>query len=531
MTPPRGYLALVLHAHLPYVRHPEHDHFLEEQWFFEAMTETYIPLVHVFEGLMRDGVDFRLTISLSPPLVAMMRDTLLLQRYARHLDRLVDLGYREVERTQHDGAFRGLAHMYREHFTHIRDTFRRYEGNIVRAFRNFQDAGKLEIITCNATHMFLPLADRNWAVCHAQVELAAREHEKHFGRRPKGMWLAECGYFRGLDELLRDSGIRYFFVDTHGLLFADRRPAYGVYAPLYCPTGVAAFGRDIESSKQVWSAQEGYPGDGAYRDFYRDIGYDLDLNYIRPFIHPDGFRHYTGYKYYRITDRHTPLDRKAPYDPHAARERAAQHAGNFMYNRERQIEFLAGKMDRPPIVVAPYDAELYGHWWFEGPMFLDYLFRKLQYDQNVLAPITPSEYLSKFPTNQVATPCTSSWGYKGYAEVWLNGSNDWVYRHMHKMGERMVELARQYPAAEGVRRRALNQAARELLLGQASDWTFIMKTGTTVPYAVGRVCDHINRFNHLYDAIRGGAINEPWLRSLEEKDNLFPDIDYRVYLR
>jgi 1,4-alpha-glucan branching enzyme len=518
----RGYLALVLHAHLPYVRHPEHEYFLEENWFYEAMTETYLPLVHVFEGLVRDGIDFRLTLSLSPTLAAMMRDPLLLSRYAARLDRLVELGHREIDTTRGDPAFHPLAWMYRDHFMHVRDTFRRYEGDVVRAFRGFQDAGKLELITCNATHMFLPLADRNWAVCHAQVELAAREHERHFGRRPRGMWLAECGYVRGVDELLRESGIRFFFVDTHGVLFADRRPAYGVYAPIYCPTGVAAFARDIESSKQVWSAEEGYPGDGVYRDFYRDVGYDRDLDYIRPFVHPDGLRHATGYKYYRITDRRVPLDRKQPYDPGAARERAAQHAGNFLFNRERQIEFLAGRMDRAPIVVAPYDAELFGHWWFEGPQFLDFLFRKMQYDQDIVAPITPSEYLARYPTNQVATPCTSSWGYRGYAEVWLNGSNDWLPRHLHKMGERMVE---------GLRRRALDQAARELLLAQASDWPFIMKTGTTTPYAVGRFCDHVSRFNALYESLKAGGINEPWLQELESRDNLFPAIDYRIYTR
>ncbi|MEX2145627.1 MAG: 1,4-alpha-glucan branching protein domain-containing protein [Candidatus Rokuibacteriota bacterium] len=527
----RGYLALVLHAHLPYVRHPEHEHFLEEQWFFEAMTETYIPLVHVFEGLQRDGIDFRLTLSLSPPLVAMMRDPLLIRRYARELDRLVELGHREVERTGGDAALRPLAEMYRDRVTGIRETFRRYEGDLVRAFTPFQDAGVLEIITCNATHMFLPLSDRNWAACHAQIELAAREHERHFGRRPRGMWLAECGYFRGLDELLRESGLRYFFVDSHGVLFADRRPIYGVYAPVYCPTGVAAFGRDVESSKQVWSAQEGYPGDGLYRDFYRDIGFDLDLDYIRPYIHPDGIRHATGFKYHRITSRQTPLHRKALYDPAAARERAAAHAGNFLFNRERQIEFLAEKMDRPPIVVAPYDAELFGHWWFEGPMFLDFLFRKMQYEQQVVAPITPSEYLARHPTNQVATPSASSWGYKGYHEVWLNGSNDWVYRHVHTMGERMVELAHRHPDAQGLRRRALDQAARELLLAQASDWTFIMKTATTTPYAVGRLCDHVNRFNHLYESLLAGTISEPWLAELEARDNIFPQLDYRIYTR
>jgi 1,4-alpha-glucan branching enzyme len=525
----RGYLAIVLHAHLPWVRHPEDEHFLEEFWFYEAMTETYIPLLHVFEGLLRDDVDFRLTLSLSPTLVAMMRDPLLLERYARRLDRLVELGHREVERTRGDATFHALAVMYRDRMHQARDTFRRWEGDLTRAFRALQDAGRLELITCNATHMFLPLADRNWAACHAQIELAAREHERHFGRRPPGMWLAECGYVRGIDELLRDAGIEYFFVDSHGLLFADRRPVHGVYAPMLCPTGVAAFGRDVESAKQVWSAQEGYPGDGAYREYYRDIGYDLPLDDIRPCIHPDGIRQNTGFKYHRITDRRAPLDHKAPYDPHAARERAAAHAGNFLFNRERQVEFLASRMDRPPVVVAPYDAELFGHWWFEGPLFLDFLFRKMQYDQDVVAPITPSGYLARHPTSQVATPCPSSWGYKGYAEVWVNGTNDWIYRHLHTMGERMVELAHRFPDAGGVRRRALNQAARELLLAQASDWAFIMKMGTTTAYAVRRTCEHVNRFNALYEALREGAISEAWLQGLEARDNLFPDLDYRLY--
>lgn len=527
----RGYLALVLHAHLPYVRHPEHEHFLEEQWFYQAMTETYLPLLQVFEGLVSDGIDFRLTLSLSPTLAAMMRDPLLVGRYRSRLDGLVALGDREVERTRGDQAFHPVARMYRERLGRARDTFRRWDGDLVRAFAALEAAGRLEIITCNATHMFLPLADRNWAACHAQVELGAREHARHFGRRPRGLWLAECGWLRGVDELLRESGLRYSFVDTHGLLFADRRPLYGVYAPVFCPTGVAVFGRDVESSRQVWSAEAGYPGDPAYREFYRDIGYDLGLDLIRPWIHPDGIRHDTGFKYYRVTDRRLPLDRKAPYDPPAARERAAVHAGNFLFNRERQVEYLADRMDRPPIVVAPYDAELFGHWWFEGPMFLDFLFRKLQYDQDLIAPITPSEYLARHPTHQVATPATSSWGWKGYAEVWLNGANDWIYRHLHTMGERMVALAHRHPDARGLRRRALDQAARELLLAQASDWAFIMKAGTTTPYAVRRVADHINGFNHLYEGLEAGRLSESWLADLEARDNVFPEIDYRLYTR
>jgi 1,4-alpha-glucan branching enzyme len=202
-----------------------------------------------------------------------------------------------------------------------------------------------------------------------------------------------------------------------------------------------------------------------------------------------------------------------------------------MFNRERQIEYLASVMDRKPIVVAPYDAELFGHWWFEGPEWLDYLIRKVTYDQNIFKLITPGDYLDIYKRNQVSTPSLSSWGYKGYNEVWLEGSNDWIYPHLHKAAERMVELAKAYPSTDGLRRRALNQAARELLLAQSSDWAFIMKTGTVVPYAVRRTKEHLWRFTKLYEDIRRDSIDEGWLSEMEYRNNIFPEIDYSVYAK
>ena len=383
---PHGYLAVVLHAHLPFVRHPEAPSYMEEEWFFEAITETYLPLLLAFERLSQDDVDFRVTVSFSPSLLSMMSDDLLKERYAHKIDSLVELAEKEVDRTwREDRAYHELAKMYRHRFGEIRDGWRRYDGDLVRAFRALQDAGRVEIITCTATHPFFPLLDRNWAAFRAQIHTAASVYERLFGRRSQGMWLGECGYVPGVDELMREEGIRFFFVDTHALLFAEPRPLYGVHAPVYCRSGVAAFGRDIESSKQVWSAQEGYPGDPCYRDFYRDIGFDLSFDYVKPYIHPAGIRTFTGIKYHAVT--HRSMDGKRPYDPHQAYVRAADHAGNFMFNRERQVEHLRANMDRRPIVVAPYDAELFGHWWYEGPMFLELLFRKLHYDQGAVAPI------------------------------------------------------------------------------------------------------------------------------------------------
>ncbi|MBN2482845.1 MAG: DUF1957 domain-containing protein [Candidatus Omnitrophica bacterium] len=530
----KGYLCLLLHTHLPFVRHPEEEYFLEENWLFEAITETYIPLIRIFDRLVEDGVPFRMTMSFTPPLVSMLRDGLLQNRFVRHINKLIELSEKEVERTGFDPHYHGLALMYNRRFKETKEIFLdRYHRDLVSAFKKFQDLGVVEIIGSCATHGFLPNLSVNPESVRAQVRVGVEHYKKTFGRAPRGFWLPECGYYPGVDEVLKEAGIRYFIVDSHGIINADPVPRYSVYAPIYCPSGVAAFGRDWESSKQVWSSKEGYPGDPDYREYYRDIGHELEYNYIKPYIHPEGFRVNTGMKYWRITGN---TDYKEAYRPDWAKEKAANHAGNFMYNREKQIEHLSYHMDRKPIILAPYDAELFGHWWFEGPLWIDFLIRKIAYDQQTVTLITPSEYLSEYPTNQMSLPSFSTWGYKGYSEFWLEGSNDWVYPYLHQAARCMAELIEKFSShlasgsKKSIVRRALNQAARELLLAESSDWPFIMKTGTMVPYAHKRVKTHINRFHHIYESlITSGTLDEDWLREVEWRDNIFSHIDCARY--
>lgn len=528
MSEEKGYLALVLHAHLPFIKHPEYPDFLEEDWFYEAMVETYLPLLDVFERLTTDGVDFRLTMSLTPPLCNMMEDSLLIERFTHYLHQRIELSEKEIERTKNT-EFADAAHMYYDKFRRYRDLFQnQYHNRILEGFKKFQDMGKLEIITCGATHGYLPLMPHKESV-NAQIKIAKADYESRFGKSPRGIWLAECAYNPGDDKFLRDAGIRFFFMESHGILYGDPRPKYGIYAPVYCPqTGVAAFARDMESASQVWSAESGYPGDPVYREFYRDLGYDLDYDYIKPYLHSDGVRRSIGMKYYKITGK-VPLNQKQPYNPHQAREVAARHAGNFLFNRQKQIEYLSTLMDRKPLVVSMYDAELYGHWWYEGIEFLEFLFKKIYYDQTEIKLITPTEYLEKYPVNQTLQPSMSSWGDKGYHDVWLNRGNDWIYRHLIKSAERMMELANQHPNAQGLLKRALNQLARELVLMQSSDWAFLMTTGTAKEYSTKRTKDHIQRFNELYEQVKHDRINETYVYELEQKDSIFQHMDYRVY--
>jgi 1,4-alpha-glucan branching enzyme len=527
---PLGYVSLVLHAHLPFVRHPEREGPLEERWLFEAIMECYVPLLEMLERLEADGVPMRLTLSLSPTLMEMLDDPLLRSRYVLHLLRLIELSDREVALTA-GSPEEPLARMYGRWLRRQYHLYwRRWGGDLLTAFRRLQELGCMEVITTCATHAFLPLLRTPEEVARAQVLVAVEAYRRRFGAAPRGFWLPECGYYPGVDRLLRQLGVEYCFVETHALTHARPAPPAGPYAPSLSPAGLALFARDPESSLQVWSAQEGYPGDPAYREFYRDIGWERDEAHLGEGL----ARTFTGLKYYRVTGR---TEQKEPYDPAAARATAARHAAHFVWCRERQVEFLAAELARiaaggaPPIVVAPYDAELFGHWWFEGPLFLEEAARRAAFLQGVFRFITPGDYLDRHGAGTPVEPELSSWGEHGYCQFWLDGANHWVYPQLHGAGRRMVSLAKRYGAgSDYLGWRALNQAGRELLLAQASDWPFILKAGTFADYARQRVTTHLHRFHRIAGALEeGGAPDPGWLAAVEAADNCFPTLDYRVF--
>jgi 1,4-alpha-glucan branching enzyme len=531
---PTGYFSLILHAHLPFVRHPEYPEFLEEDWLYEAITEVYLPLIFIFQSLHETGARPRLAINVSPPLCEMLADKLLEERYTRHLENLIDLAEKEVRRTTKEATeYTDVAKMYFENLSASLALWNdRYKRNLVNAFRELQEEGVFEIITCGATHGFLPLISTHEAR-RAQIEVAVANYQKHFGRRPRGIWLPECAYEPGIEDLLKDAGIEYFIGDTHAILYGDPRPKYGVYAPVACQNGVSVFARDVETSRQVWSAEVGYPGADVYREFYRDIGWDLPLDYLKPHLHSDGQRRHLGLKYHRITGRNVTQQNKAPYNPELAREKAAENAMHFIGERMRQArELRASFEDHTPLVVSPYDAELFGHWWYEGPQFLDFFFRKLHWDQSEIEAITPGDFLDSGIPIQIQEPSASSWGEKGYYQVWINERNSWMYPYQHDAERRMTELAQQSGFANidaELTERTLNQLARELLLAQSSDWAFQIYKGTTVEYSTRRFQSHIQRFDLLAKMLESGEINNELLDEIENRDNIFQEIDYRLY--
>ncbi len=525
--PSRGYLAFILHFHLPFVRHPEHDYFLEENWYYEALYESYIPLLSKFESLVEKEIPFKINLSISPTLLSMWADPLLQTRAVRYADNLLALLNKEKERLELKSPFRPAVEMYFSKITTYREIFiHRYHRDLGLGFKKLMESGHVELMTTAATHGYLPLLGVRREAVNAQVKTALRVHEKTFGLKPGGFWLPECGYQNGLEGILAETGIRYFLLDTHGLLYSKPRPYYGTFAPARCPNGTVVFARDPESSKEVWSSKEGYPGDPDYRDFYRDIGFDLEETYLSPFVKPEGIRRFTGLKYYRVTGNQ---GEKEPYAPQMGIQRAIVHAEDFLEKRIAQMSAIGGFIDRPPLVACMYDAELFGHWWYEGPDFLGLVYEKNHTLGTGIRFLTLTEYLEIYPLQQTLEPSPSSWGFGGYSKFWLNESNDWIYADLTKACDMMTEQASLRPRAKGLERRALNQAARELLLAQASDWAFMMKTGNNRRYAESRFRTHLGRFYELCGPNKIREINLNYFEDIERKDNIFPDIDYRDY--
>jgi len=538
-----GSLALILHAHLPFVRHPEHEHFLEEDWLFEAITETYIPLLQMMQRFVNDGVRFKLTMSITPTLCSMLQDELLRERYVRHLDRLIDLAEREQGRNRNHQKLRELAGFYFELFSESRRFFLdERKCDLLSAFRELREAGAIDIIASAATHGLLPILEQQTPqAARAQVLIGRDVYLDLFGAEPIGFWLPECAYAPSLESLLQEANTRWIILDAHGLLFGQPHPLRSIYAPCYTPSGPAVFARDREPSRQVWSANGGYPGDPAYREFYRDAGFDLSMEHLGPVAH--GARKFSGMKYHRVTGHG---EEKELYDRKAAEKAAEAHAIHFLEQRRQQIRTISG-VGFDPIIVVPFDAELFGHWWLEGPRFLEHFIRKAAGEQDFRL-TTPSGYLAAYPTQQTIQPAASTWGEDGYLSVWLDRSNAWIYPQLHAAARKMTELAQdastivgqplQLPsegAAGGapalqLTDRVLKQLARELLLAQSSDWAFLMKTGTAREYATKRTMDHLARFNRLHDQFAANDVDEEFLGNCEWRDNLFPNVNWRYYV-
>jgi 1,4-alpha-glucan branching enzyme len=526
---PNGSILFLLHAHLPYISHPEHADFLEENWFFEGVVETYVPLISMLDRLVADGIRPGIAISISPTLGAMLENEQLEKKLRRYVESRQELIEKELARVGSDPALSKTVQLYARLYAQAAAIIHKYSGDLITPLKSFQHAGQIEIITTAATHAVLPTLAHPEAL-RAQIAAAADDYFDRFNTKASGFWLPECAYDPRVQAYLKLSGFNYIFTEAHAVSLAGAANKNGVYASYRTQNGINIFARDADSSKEVWSAKFGYPGDPAYREFYRDLGYDADYDYIKPYLGPDGERRSLGLKYHRITGG-VDLAGKQYYDPDAAQAAVERHAADFLARRMKQADEIQAARGIRPVIVGCYDAELFGHWWFEGPAFLESVIRKIRQDRLPLQFVTPGEYLNSCPEPAELSPEISSWGENGYFDPWLNESNDPICRKVLSVTDLMIETANRSINQDlsGPALRALNQAAREVLLAQSSDWPFLMYIGSHSRYAAERVDGHVANAVRLLTEAMEKRVDEKALSDLEKKNSLFQRLDFRLF--
>lgn len=570
-----GAFTFVLHTHLPYARLAgrwPHG----EEWIHEAASETYVPLLTTLYDLKEEGVQFKLTIGITPVLAEQLSDDTVLFNFVEYLDNKIEASKNDVaiystatsttettlegarENNEHLGY---LASWYQNYYETVKSEFlERFNRDIIGAFRQLQDEGYIDIITCAATHGYLPLLATDSAI-RGQIQTGVASYERLFGRRPRGIWLPECAYRPayvddegnirpGIESFLREQGIGVFFVETHtitggqpvGIAAGDVIGPYGNIKRRYVipsaktPTiparaattfkayyvsetmegaqaeqhsGVAVIGRNNSTGQQVWSAEWGYPGDFDYREFHKKAGT-------------------SGLQYWRVTGDKVDLGHKDYYHPDWAEYKVEQHAEHFSHLVGDLLRAYHKQTGEYGLISSNYDTELFGHWWFEGVAWLGKVLRHLANHPSIDL-TSACDFIEQHPPQEVLHLPESSWGAGGNHFTWDNGDTNWMWGPIHECEGRMKKLANQYDDPSEDERTVLSQAAREALLLQSSDWPFLVTTGQAREYAIQRFSEHVERFNRLALSLEEGKPDVGFAVEMWERDKVFPNINYKWF--
>jgi 1,4-alpha-glucan branching enzyme len=531
-----------------------------EEWVHEAIAETYVPLLDALNDLAEAGHEYRITISVTPILAEQLADPLIKEHFLTYAEERAAWAAADITRFDEAGEteMKQLAVHFHHWYSRMLSSFRdRYGCDIIGALAKLQDAGYVEVSTSAATHGYLPLLSRDSSI-FAQLRTGIASYERMFGRKPTAIWLPECAYRPsywdeeggedllrpGIESFLAAQGLQVFFTETHaieggnpvGKAAGEAIGIYGAVARRYtleltpaeqaepgttyqaywvgdAPGQVAVLGRNGRTGQQVWSGDFGYPGDLWYREFHRKDGV-------------------SGMQYWRIGGPGMDLGQKPPYNPARATERVAEHAAHFVGLVEELVTGYNESTGTYGIISSNYDTELFGHWWFEGVDWIKAVLKGLA-DSDKVDLTTASTFINEHAPDRVIALPESSWGSGGNHFTWMNHETEWMWPVIHAAEMRMEALVANSPDATGETAELLNQAARELLLLQGSDWPFLVTTGQAKEYASQRFTEHVDRFNALADLIeRDGALSTEdasMLAALSERDNPFGDIDYRWF--
>ncbi len=534
----------VLDAHLPYVRNADIPGTVEESWFFNALTFTYLPLLRSFAAMESDGVPFRIAIAFSPVLAEMLADPLMQNRYATHLERSI----RYAKKLLSGNEIAGLKRKTLEnHFDllckNISDFTGACEKNILKRFDYFAQRGYVELLAAPAAPCFFPFYQDMPEAINAQIETGLMAHRVHFDSIPDGFWLPALGWFPGLEKTLKAYGMHYSVVENTAILFSEAPPSAGVFAPAVCKNGFTVFPRDSFASAEITGSEGGFCRNPVYLDTDHDIGFTLGGGELAPLFDAALGRRVTGFRFFSRgaaakegSAAQNALDEdEGLYNPDIAALQVEADAKAFLDKSRKMLSEASALLEGAPVCrTCAFPASLFGGDWFEGVAWLEKAFR-LAASMDDISFACPSSLTRKpFVEKERAKPVSpvfSSWLEGGYADELLNNSNDWTYPYIKKASARMVDLAGRFPNDSRVSERILNAAAREILLAQSVDWPILMNDPVTFEYARARFEECIKAFTTVYESLGSNDVSTEWLTEMEKRHPLFPFMNYHVFCR
>lgn len=537
---PQKKLVLLLNANQEYIRHLQEEdvkkYAPEINRLFEAVTDTYMPLLWMFEKLEEDMIPFRIQMVLPPVLCTLLEDTVVQAQYVEWLTRAELFCTKEVKRVSKNKKVQDLAQKRLEHIQKCRADFtERYGMRLVPQFAEHQKNGSLEIMATTGTSLFMPFYKEMKEILSAQVETGLLAYKHFFGEIPDGFWLPDLGYAEGVESIVRAYGINYTVLDPRSTMLAKELPEDGIFYPCRFYNSLAAFTAKKIADKVLFDEDDGYAVNPVYRNENRDAAFDLPAKDIVPFIDNGTSRYASGCKYFNKSDDSQddysviPENESEIYNPEEALAQVQKDAEDFITRMNEELDAASKVAVNTDFVSETVVINLddLRHNWSEGILWIDSLFRmadKADFE------FTSCRYLLKNQYNlQKITPYYASNLGAGYGENLLSNKNSWMMRYVMKASERMVDLADRFPTDTGLKARLLDLAAKELMIAQDSGWAKMLDEDISPEYVKKVFTESIHAFTMVFDSLGSNTVSTEWLTNLEAEHPLFPWMNYRIF--
>ncbi|MCR5495533.1 MAG: DUF1957 domain-containing protein [Treponema sp.] len=530
-------LVFVLNATQEYIRHTGENaekYASVSNYLFDAISETYLPLLKMLENLEKDNVSFKLSLVLTPVLCTLLEDKEIQSQYLAWLDKKVEFGQKEIQRTSGNPALQAICKNTFEKYQKDKELFESYNCRLVRKFYEFKKKGLVEFLATCGTDIFMPFYHDMEEVMSAQVESGILSFRNFFGDLPDGFWLPELGYYEGVEKIIKSYGINYTILDSRSFLFSKIEPKNGLFTPARFTNALVCYGRDYDSDTEIFG-QNGYCRDYAYKNLARDVGFTLAPEALEPYIAKGTSRYSMGYSYWNKSpinedEAGNANDSSNLYDAETAKKRLCEHAKLFLDSKVEKLNKAASLIPEEDVtVLVTIDANRLRENWNEGILWLEQVLRMAAAEEIETA--SPRSIVDNPFKLQRIVPYYGSCSSSGYAEELLSSKNNWMMRYARKASERMVDLAERFPAETGLKARLLNLGVKELMFAESSGWAKMMESEVFPEYAEMRFKQSINDFTAVFDALGSNTVSTEWLTKLESEHQIFPWMNYRIFCK